>query len=151
MKNMNMKLFNIVFFNIVINTTMSLKIYQSNVEFLNTKMVAGLTYERAVLQNQFLSNNFTMCIRTSIKIAAPNKSAMLLLIGNSKSKAFLILYARYPETWFHFGNPNLVSWILRNPQMYSYRIWKLDTWNHMCFSYSESNSYISFIKVGKNL
>ena len=61
MKNMNMKLFTIVFFNCVINTTISLKIYQSNVEFLNAKMVAGLTYERTVLQNQFLSNNFTMC------------------------------------------------------------------------------------------
>ena len=144
-----MRVFGIIIFTCIVITTISLKIYKSNVKFPNRKLISGLVYKKDVSQFKFLSNNFTVCIRVSLKTSAQDKSAMFLLIGHSKSKAFLTLYARYPETWFHFGNQNRISWILRDPEIYIYRIWKLDTWNHICFSYSESNSYIGLIKVIK--
>ena len=107
------------------------------------------------IQNNFMSNNFTACIRTQLKILGIGKEARLLQIGNWKKSEFLRLYARYPVTWFSFGNPKFVSWRLRDPMIkdiiYSHFVWKIDLWNHICFSYSETNSYTSFVKVRNNI
>ena len=56
------------------------------------------------------------------------------------------LYARYPYTHFHFGNTES-SWIIRDILTDSYQIWKINNWHHICFSFSESNSHISLVKV----
>ena len=129
----------------------SLKIYEGDQEFPNHKLVSGLTYKKSVIQNDFMSNDFTTCIRTQLKILGIGKEARLLQIGNWKKSEFLRLYARYPVTWFSFGNPKFVSWRLRDPMIkdiiYSHFVWKIDLWNHICFSYSETNSYTSFVKV----
>ena len=102
-----------------------------------------------------MSNDFTACIRTQLKILGIGKEARLLQIGNWKKSEFLRLYARYPVTWFSFGNPKFVSWRLRDPMikdiLYSHFVWKIDLWNHICFSYSETNSYTSFVKVRNNI
>ena len=43
------------------------------------------------------------------------------------------------------------SWVLHDPAIDdmddSCLVWGINKWNHMCFSYSEPNSFISFIKV----
>ena len=62
------------------------------------------------------------------------------------SLRFMRLYARYPYTHFHFGNTES-SWIIRDILTDSYQIWKINKWHHICFSYSESNSHISLVKV----
>ena len=62
------------------------------------------------------------------------------------SLRFIRLYARYPYTHFHFGNTES-SWIIKDILTDSYQIWKINKWHHICFSYSESNSHISLVKV----
>ena len=151
---MKMKVFNIMVFILQNPLVISLKIYKSDKsdqEFSSEKLVAGLEFQKSAKQNNFMSNDFTACIRTQLKILGIGKEARLLQIGNFKKSEFLRLYARYPVTWFSFGNPKFVSWPLRDPMtkdiIYSHFVWKIDLWNHICFSYSETNSYTSFVKV----
>ena len=58
------------------------------------------------------------------------------------------LYAQYPATWFHFGGKG-ANWVLCYPKINGFDclIWAIDIWNHVCFSYSKSNSFMSFVKV----
>ena len=146
-KRMNMNAFTKILLVFLISDIISLKIYKSNVELSNVKLIAGLTYKKDIKQNICLSSDFTICIRAKLRRLAYDDSAMLLLIENSKNTRFLKLFARYPATWFKFGNPNLLSWILRDTWRNSYLIWKIEKWNHICFSYSDSNAYINFVKV----
>ena len=140
-----MKAFIFIIFCCLDFTIDSLRIYKSNTEFHDTNMTLGLTFRKKVNQLDFVSNNFTVCMRTNIKRLATDESAMLLLIGYSKDVNFLRLYARYPASYI------TLSWIIhrviRDPYLKEYLIWKIDWWNHVCFSYSETNSYISFVKV----
>ena len=129
----------------------SLKIYKSSLTMSNTKQISGLTYKQDFNQNVFKSNDFTACIRAQLKRISIGNDARLLQIGVYQQSELLRLFARDPATWFSFGNPNFVSWPLRDPMTkaitYSYFVWKIDVWNHICFSYSEVNSYTSFVKV----
>ena len=136
------------------STTFAFKIYKSSLEMLNTKQISGLAYKQNINQNVFKTNDFTACIRAKLKRLGIGKDARLLQIGVPKQSELLRLFARDPATWFSFGNPTFASWPLRDPMTkaitYSYFVWKIDVWNHICFSYSEVNSYTSFVKV-KNI
>ena len=150
-KRVNMNAFTFILLFCIIYAINSLKIYRSEKRLANTKMVSGLVYKKDVEQSRFLSNNITTCLRTNVKRLSTEDSAMLLLIENSKNVRFLKLFARYPATWFKFGSPNILGWILRDPTASTYLIWKVGRWNHICFSYTKSNFYITFVKVSMNL
>ena len=132
--------------------SLALKIYKSNADVPNGKVNSGLSYKKNVKRSVFVSNNFTACIHVYIKRMSTDGSAMLLTIDNVNHIRFLRLYARYPVTWFHFGTES--SWILCDPTLDkmddSCLVWRINKWHHLCFSYSESNSFISFVKVRKN-
>ena len=142
---MELKAFIFITFCCLDFTIDSLTIYKSNTESYDANMTLGLTFKKKDNQLNFVSNSFTVCMRTNIKRLAEDESAMLLLIGYSKDVNFLRLYARYPASYI------TLSWIIhkviRDPYLKEYLIWKIDLWNHVCFSYSETNSYISFVKV----
>ena len=62
------------------------------------------------------------------------------------------IYAKYPQTWLNFGNDEngtgyKSSWILRDLHKDTYLMWKIDTWHHICFSYSKPTSKVTLIKV----
>ena len=132
-------------------TIISLKIYKSKMEHSNPKMISGLVYKKFDLQNAFKSNDFSVCMRANIKRLAQDNSATLLKIGGSDDAYayFLRLVARDTASWINFGNPINMGWILRDPMMEGYLIWKINEWHHFCFSYSESKSYMSFVKVSE--
>ena len=108
-------------------------------------VVSGLTFKRSIDQKTFfISNNFSACISLKVKRMSTEKSAMLLNIETSEGFWFFKLYARYPATWFHFDD---TSWVIKDLWTNSYHFWKINVWHHICFSYSESNSFISLVKV----
>ena len=123
-------------------------VYSSSTLFFlapDGNVVSGLTFKRSIDQKTFfISNNFSACISLKIKRMSSEKSAMLLNIETSEGFWFFKLYARYPATWFHFDD---TSWVIKDLWTNSYQIWKINVWHHICFSYSESNSFISLVKV----
>ena len=149
MLNMNSSFFTLLM--CLIPTTISLKIYKSKLVVPNIEMISGLVYKKNIQQNIFVSNNFATCVRVKMKRLALDKSAIILLIEDSNNKKFLKLFARYPATWFKFGNPYLSSWIIYDPALNDYGLWNINTWHHICFSYRKLDSYTSFVKVSKIL
>ena len=123
-------------------------VYSSSTLFFlapDGNVVSGLTFKRSIDQKTFfISNNFSACISLKVKRMSSEKSAMLLNIETSEGFWFFKLYARYPATWFHFDD---TSWVIKDLWTNSYHIWKINVWHHICFSYSESNSFISLVKV----
>ena len=124
---------------------MALKIYQSNVIFEGINMISGIFYQNENKEKLVSNSSLTACIRLNMKQMSSDNT-IILMIGNSKYENFLRLQAQYPTTWFHFGNLKS-SWILKDVEMKTYFIWRIDNWHHTCFSYEKSNFYISFVKV----
>ena len=135
------------------SNVIALKIYRSNSISQDEKVFSGLFYKRKPEEKFTSSNNFTVCIRFTLKRLSVDESAKLIVIENTKYEKFFNLYAQYPATWFHFGNLAKhgrglkASWILYDHTMKSYLVWSMHKWHHTCFSFSKSNSYISFVKV----
>ena len=134
----------------------ALKIYQSNISYQDENVVSGLYYKKEIEQNVIFSQSLTTCVRFNFKRL--RDSSRIIVIRNSNSQIypdFLRMYARYPQTWINFGNHehgigSKASWILRDPATNSYLIWRTNKWHHICFSYSKSNSFVSFVKVRYN-
>ena len=124
---------------------LALEIYQSNVTFQDINVISGIFYQNEKLDKRVSNSSLTACIRLNMKQLSSDNT-MILMIGNLKYENFLRLQAQYPTTWFHFGNLKS-SWILKDVEMKTYLIWRIDNWHHTCFSYEKSNSYISFVKV----
>ena len=82
-----MKVFNIMVFILQNPLVISLKIYKSDKsdqEFSSEKLVAGLEFQKSAKQNNFMSNDFTACLRTKLEKLGTDESAILLLIEDVK-------------------------------------------------------------------
>ena len=146
-------------FLIHIINAIALKIYESNVAREGEKIITGLHYKRGENENPILTNSITTCVRLNLKrlgsVNRPefsNNPAPLIIIPSSEKNWFLYILAGYPESWiilenYNYGNNFYIFKVLLDPVSDSYLIWKLYTWHHICFSYSEQNSTIRFVKV----
>ena len=81
---MNMKVFNIIVFIFQFPAVISLKIYKSDFKFPNEKLISGLVYQKSAKHKNFMSNEFTACIRTKLEKLGTDESAILLLIEDVK-------------------------------------------------------------------
>ena len=129
----------------------ALQVYHSNNVDINKRIVSGLHFKNNIEENIISANSLTVCIRLRISKLAQDNSARLILIQNTKYE-FFHLRAKYPETWFTFGNSNFgrgfkASWILYDPLRNSYLLWRLNKWHHICFSYSKQDSRVGFVMV----
>ena len=135
----------------LLSRCIALQVYNSNNVDINKKIVSGLHFKNNIEENIISGNSLTVCIRLKISKLAQDNSARLILIQNTKSE-FFHLRAKYPETWFTFGNTNFgrgfqASWILYDPLRNSYLLWRLNKWHHICFSYSKQDSRVGFVMV----
>ena len=136
----------------IVSRGIALKVYNSNNVDLHKNIVSGLHYKNNIEENIVFTNSLTVCIRLKINgLIKGYASTKLLVIKNTKYD-FFHLYARYPETWFGFGNSNLGRgfkswWILNDPLTNSYLLWRLNKWHHICFSYSKQDSRVGFVMV----
>ena len=135
-----------------ISSCFSLKLYKSNLPFLNESENSGLHYTNEHEGFTF-SNSITFCLR--FKYQRLFKDPKILLIQEPHANNnFLMLNAQYPHTWFHFGNVYYESarsnWILKDPVKNNFNIWYANKWQHLCISYSKLTSYISVVKVRNN-
>ena len=79
-----MKALSNILFIFQISSIISLNIYKGDQEFPKYKLVSGLTYKKSVTQNNFMSNDFTACLRTKLERLGTDESAILLLIEDVK-------------------------------------------------------------------
>ena len=129
----------------------ALNVYNSNNVDIDKRIISGLHFKNNIEENIILSNSLTLCIRLRISKLAQDNSAKLIIIQNKKYE-FFHLRAKYPETWFTFGNSNFGrgfkgSWILYDPLRNGYLLWILNKWHHICFSYSKQDSRVGFVMV----
>ena len=102
-----MKLFIKFLISFIVSRSIALKVYNSNNVDLYKNIVSGLHYKNNIEENIVFTNSLTVCIRLKINgLIKGYASTKLLVIKNAKYD-FFHLYARYPETWFGFGNSNL--------------------------------------------
>ena len=147
-----MKTFSIFLVTFIVSRGIALKVYNSNNVDLHKNIVSGLHYKNSIEENIVFTNSLTVCIRLKINgLIKGYASTKLLIIQNTKYN-FFHLYARYPETWFGFGNSNFGKgfkswWILKDPLRNSYLLWRLNKWHHICFSYSKQDSRVGFVMV----
>ena len=133
------------------NNVIALKIYESKVASKGENFITGLHYKRQENENPILTNSLTTCVRINLKRLGnynnpghKNNVAPLIIIPRNNETNFLGIGAGYPISVILFKNTFTV---LRDPDSNSYLIFKLYTWHHICFSYSEKNSQIRFVKV----
>ena len=136
----------------LVSRCIALQVYHSNTLDINKRIVSGLHFKNNVKENIISENSLTVCIRLRVSKLAQDNSARLILIENTKKHEFFHLRAKYPETWFTFGNSNFgrgfkASWILYDPLRNSYLLWRLNKWHHICFSYSKQDSRVGFVMV----
>ena len=129
----------------------ALKIYESNVASKGENSITGLHYKRQENENPILTNSLTTCVRFNLKRLGnqnnpgySNNMSPLIIIPRNNETYFLGIGAGYPNSVIIFEN---TITLLRDPVSNSNFIWKLYTWHHICFSYSEQNSQIRFVKV----
>ena len=137
--------------NFLFSRSIALQVYNSNNVDIDKRIVSGLHFKNNIEENIISANSLTVCIRLRISKLAQDNSARLILIQNTKYE-FFHLRAKYPETWFTFGNSNFgrgfkASWILYDPLRNSYLLWRLNKWHHICFSYSKQDSRVGFVMV----
>jgi hypothetical protein len=142
------RLFTLIF---LVSRCIALQVYNSNNVDINKRIVSGLHFKNNIEGKIISGNSLTVCIRLRMSKLAQDNSARLILIQNTKSE-FFHLRAKYPETWFTFGNSNFgrgfyASWILYDPLRNSYLLWRLNKWHHICFSYSKQDSRVGFVMV----
>ena len=135
----------------------ALKIYKSNVASNEEKIINGLHYKRQENENPILTNSLTACVRFNLKRLGPlnnpghfwNPTPLIAIPNSNKSNWFLGIFAGYPNSRiFLDGKTSFMNMILHDmDNLDNYLIWKLYTWHHICFSYSEPNSQIRFVKV----
>ena len=153
-----MQTFTKLTFLFLMTNCIALKIYESTVPSKGEKIQTGLHYKRQENDNPILTNSLTTCVRFNLKrlgnLNNPGYSNNIspLISIPSETLFFLGIIAGYPESWMVFENYNYgkkfhISKVLLDPVSDSYLIWKLFTWHHICFSYSEQNSQIRFVKV----
>ena len=148
-----MQTFTKLTFLLLMINAIALKIYESNVAVGGEKIITGLHYKGQENENPILTNSLTTCVRLNLKrlgnLNNPgyrSNPAPLINIQSSKNKHFLDIVAGYPRSRYYAGFKDTFQ-ILLDPVSESYLIWKLYTWHHICFSYSEQNSQITFVKV----
>ena len=134
----------------LINSITALKAYRS-IEVVNDTLVKtrqhGLHYLK---QNQTatFTNSVTFCLRFNYKRFGIWNEAVIWKI---KEPGLLILSARYPATWLHFGNnhrPNAHSnWVLQDPNTNDFNMWRMNTWHSLCIAYNKKTSHIAVVKV----
>ena len=141
----------------------ALKIYESNVASKGENIITGLHYKRQGNENPVLTNSLTICLRFSLKRLGPLNNPghnwnpiPLIVIPSSKTNWFLGIVAGYPQSRIfldpnqNYGDTSFINMILHDPDNDNYLIWKLYTWHQICFSYSEQNSQIRFVKVSSS-
>ena len=129
----------------------ALKIYESKVASKGENFITGLHYKKQGNENPTITNSLTTCVRFNLKRLGnslnpghkDNRAPLILIPGNNETY-FLGIGAGYPISVIIF---NKKITVLRDPDSSSYLIFKLYTWHHICFSYSEQNSQIRFVKV----
>ena len=139
----------------LMTNAIALKIYKSNIANNGEKIINGLHYKRQENENPILTNSLTTCIRFNLKKLGPLNNpghiwnpTPLIHIPKNESSWFLGILAGYPNSRiFLNGTTSFLNMILHDLDNDNYLIWKLYTWHHICFSYSETNSQIRFVKV----
>ena len=156
-----MQTFTKLTFLILMTNGIALKIYESTVQSKGKNITTGLHYKRQENENPTLTNSLTTCVCFNLKRLGngnnpgyTNNMSPLIIIP-SETLFFLGIFAGYPESWIVFENYNYgkqfhIAKVLLDPVSDSYLIWKLFTWHHICFSYSEQNSQIRFVKVSSS-
>ena len=97
-------------FLILMTNGIALKIYESNVESNQEKIITGLRYKRQENENPRLTNSLTTCVRFNLKrlgnLNNPGYSNDLspIIIIPSETYYFLGIVAGYPESWLVFEN-----------------------------------------------
>ena len=140
----------------------ALKIYKSNIASNGEKIITGLHYKRQENENPILTNSLTTCVRLKLKrlgnLNNPGykDNSVPLIFITSKNFFFLAILAGYPDSFIFLGNYNYgktspIFKRLHDPVSNSNLIWKLYTWHHICFSYSEQNLQIRLVKVSRGL
>ena len=93
----------LLFFNIIISSCYSLKVYQSQLPIESTSGVSGIKYrsnENATTNIKF-TNDLTICSRFKYKKLGIN--AKLFDFKGLDSEYFLWFWIGYPLTWTGFG------------------------------------------------
>ena len=138
----------VVFF---IGTCLSLKIYRSNLS-IGKSGLSGLKYIHSN-QNVMSTNSLTVCGRFNYKRLGTK--SVIFDLDNNLATSYLSLSMGYPYSFINFGNYDenhiaTTSNLLTNPKTDEFIIWYINKWHHICFSYSKSNSFVSFVKVRYN-
>ena len=143
-------------FLVLMSNAIALKIFKSNRNDNNEKIISGLHYKSKVDDTMpVLSNSLTICIRFNIKrYGTKRKNRAQILVIENKKFTFLGLRATYPTSTLFWSKSNskdkISRWLYDPKRRRSYPMWKLYIWHHVCYSYSKKNSHISFVRVRKN-
>ena len=147
-----MQTFTKLTFLLLMINAIALKIYESIDRSKGEKIITGLHYKRHGNENPILTNSITTCVRLNWKRLGKTNTVPLIIIPSSNKTYFLDIDAGYPDSivWLdihNYGKPSTILKRLLDPESNSNLIWKLYTWYHICFSYSEQNSQIRFVMV----
>ena len=133
-----MQTFTKLTFLLLMINAIALKIYESNGASKGDKIITGLHYKRQENENSILTNSITTCIRVSWKRLGKRDTVPLIIIPSSSKTYFLDIDVGYPDSYVYYFDFQQFS---------NSKIWKLYTWQHICFSYSKKNSQIRFVMV----
>ena len=136
-------------FLILLSNVIALKMFKSNSNDNGEKIISGLHYKSKYDDKRpVLSNSLTVCVRFNIeRYGFGTNPAQILLI-----QPFFGLRVEYPLSGMilvnsNNGNKFAFFRLLYDPKRKNYPMWKVKIWHHVCFSYSNKNSHISFVKV----
>ena len=141
----------IILCNLIMNSS-SLKIFESTVGLEDKIAISGLQYKKKSNEKVELTHSLTGCVRINFQRLDGldvDGSSRILIIGNSNypSRDFLRMYAKYPITWFGYGNHELGkgfkgSWPLKDPVKNNFLIWRTNVWHHICTAYTKTSSHM---------
>ena len=160
--------------------TEGIKVYKSTLTLADRTKPIGLHYTKTRSQQNFrFTHSVTFCARFNYQRLGKEEdqsSRIFDIKGPTYDAAlsFLWLNARYPETWFGFGNygraNSYSNWILFEPLTREFRyffefslifrefvqviislhsLWKTSKWTHVCLSFDKDKSHIALAKDGK--
>ena len=139
-------------FLVLLPNVIALKFFKSNKNDIGEKIISGLHYKSKYDDKRpVLSNSLTVCVRFNIERYGVRKNpAQILWLGYKQ--LFFGLRVNYPLSGMilvNSNNGNEFSFfrLLYDSKRKNYPMWKVHIWHHVCFSYSNQNSHISFVKV----
>ena len=110
--------------------TNGIKVYKSTLSLEERATPVGLHFQKSKSQNKRFTNSVTFCARFRYERLGKfeDRSSRIFDINGPSYNAalsFLWLNARYPETWFGFGNygkpMSYSNWILFEPLTREFR------------------------------